>query len=813
MTDPALISRFRKERYLRQLSEDDFRDTIVRPLFLRLGFSDGRDLCGPNEAGKDTVFTEIDRFGVTTVVAVQTKKGNLNLGSNVSQNVVSAITQLKTSLETTVTLLAPKQHVRPHRAYLCASGKINDAARAHIMREVSSPNITFLDTTELIPQIDRHIPEVWLGISIDLIPYFNAIRQLVETGTTNGSAQSGISSTGVFSVAASDSKFVPLSLFRTVLKTKKSRGKITKTPSIEELPVASVIQRKERRILILGEPGTGKSTALLRLAYTIAQTVISDEGNHKIPILARCLDIYQHKPATLATFCDIASRNLTGRDCPKFSAADLVNGRVTVLLDSLDELPNDEARSQVLTLIEELLLSYPRVQVIATSRPYTYTEHLQQLQHYLEYRISPMSWKQAKRILKVVRSNDRLTESQSQELLRRLEKIHGVALNPLLVTVFAATTDVSKQDIPANITELFKKFTELMLGRWDEAKGLHQQYQAPLKDFVLTKLAYYMHSRDRTSLKRVEAEEIVRKELLERGHGGDAAALLQEVFERSGLFRIIEDNIEFRHLLLQEFFAGRGIESVEQIKEVISNEWWKRALIFYFGDNPQHIDLLLDSILKVSGILGDDLAVAATTVGLALQACYLSPVSKKLDVWRWVNSTLSDGMEAFIRSNPVTSRHPVVGFAHYYLYGRDSTALSNLSGNLDELVAWSKSERGQAGAGDPERRLFWLISGLIESGDIEAAGRLIANFHPRDLTLLLGLSLGAHFVEKIRPVGQREKQAARDILKRLESETMPLRSELTKELDSLLLEMRDGKPAVIDHEADPDSDDQAEVNG
>ena len=96
MTDPALISRFRKERYLRQLSEDDFRDTIVRPLFLRLGFSDGRDLCGPNEAGKDAVFTEVDRFGVTTIVAVQTKKGNLHLGSTASQNVISAITQLKT---------------------------------------------------------------------------------------------------------------------------------------------------------------------------------------------------------------------------------------------------------------------------------------------------------------------------------------------------------------------------------------------------------------------------------------------------------------------------------------------------------------------------------------------------------------------------------------------------------------------------------------------------------------------------------------------------------------------------------------------
>ena len=60
-------------------------------------------------------------------------------------------------------------------------------------------------------------------------------------------------------------------------------------------------------------------------------------------------------------------------------------------------------------------------------------------------------------------------------------------MNRLLVTVFVATTDYSRKDIPANITELFKKYTEMMLGRWDASKGLAQQYQAPLKDFVLPK--------------------------------------------------------------------------------------------------------------------------------------------------------------------------------------------------------------------------------------------------------------------------------------------------------------------------------------
>ena len=76
------ISRFKKDRYLLSLSEDDFRDKVVRPLFLRSGYSDGRDLCGPMEHGKDTVFSETDKLGLSSFTAVQTKKGNLNLSGN-----------------------------------------------------------------------------------------------------------------------------------------------------------------------------------------------------------------------------------------------------------------------------------------------------------------------------------------------------------------------------------------------------------------------------------------------------------------------------------------------------------------------------------------------------------------------------------------------------------------------------------------------------------------------------------------------------------------------------------------------------------
>ena len=135
------ISRFKKDRFLKSLTEDEFRDRAVRPLMLRSGYKDGRDLCGPNEHGKDALFSSIDQLGISTIIAVQTKRGNLNLAGTTQRNLVDVITQLKTSLETSLVLVATRQKCRPNRVILAASGRINDAARHHIVDSVQSPNI------------------------------------------------------------------------------------------------------------------------------------------------------------------------------------------------------------------------------------------------------------------------------------------------------------------------------------------------------------------------------------------------------------------------------------------------------------------------------------------------------------------------------------------------------------------------------------------------------------------------------------------------------------------------------------------------
>lgn len=791
------ISRFKKDRFLKSLTEDDFRDRAIRPLMLRSGYSDGRDLCGPSEHGKDSIFLSQDQLGLATIIALQTKKGNLNLAGTTQRNLLDAITQLKTALETPIVLLSKKQKCRPNRVILAASGKINDAARQYILDSTQNPNITFWDSEDLVPMLDQHLPELWLGIEADMLPYFNAIERQV-LGETVEYEHDGRD--GVLLGAADDKNFVALSLHWTTTKKRKVHGRIEEIPHFEELPLASIVNHKSRRVLILGEGGSGKSTGLKRVALELARRSLQEETALRIPILFKAVDISRSNPESLLSYADEITRAMSGSNKSCFTDKELSSGRVILLIDGFDEVSSDIDRSTILDLIDGFLITHPACQVVLASRPYRFVAELPGLKKYEEFRISPINWKQAEKIVHRVTEAKKVSQTQAREFLRKLEKIHGFELNPLLVTVFAATADYSKQDVPANITELFKKFTELMLGRWDEGKGLRQQYQSPLKDFVLTRLAFHMHSNRMVSIAREDATKIIEDELVRRGHYEDVANILDEIFQRSGIFRVMGNHFEFRHHLLQEFFAGRGISDPDTVHQLIHDDWWKRALVFYFGERADSISLLAASAKSASGLDPSRLIEAATTVGLALQACYLSPVEEKISVWKWVVEALELSQLPAIQAVDSDGKYPMSSFFHFYLYARDSVSLSNLRSHIDDIENWTKAGN-LTDTCTSENHMYWLVVGLIEAGDISTAEALVAKFHPTDLRLLTAIHLGCHLAKEIRPLPEVEKAAARRICDSLINKVTPHVLQIHKEMGSLLLEMRNGKVATLEDES------------
>ena len=638
---------------------------------------------------------------------------------------------------------------------------------------------------------------MWLGIDAEIAPYFKQLKKFLEESDENIAITEILPKEKQFHVAV-DEAFVMLHLHRTILKTKKQKGRFIQFPHFEQIPVNGILKKKERLILVLGEAGAGKSTCIKKLSHSLVKEGFNADSKDKIriPIILRASDISSRTQNSLVDICAAETQKLSKSSKPSFSSEDLIEGRLIIFIDALDEIEDEQTRISVLNLIEGFHKLNPNCLIVVTSREYAFVKQIDFLSQFETFRLSPINYRQAEQIITAIQKGKSLVIQESQEVLRRLEQVHGLVLNPLLVTVFAATSDFMRHDIPANITELFKKFTEMMLGRWDATKGLQQQYHAPLKDFILCKIAFEMHNEGLTIIDIDRFNILMKKELESRGHFPDFDQLREEILNRSGLFVRFGDNLQFRHLLLQEFFAGRGIPSHEYIKTAITNDWWRRAIVFYFGDNPSNSEALKMAINGLGSRSVKESFEGTLTIGLGLQACYLVELSDKFEIYTWVIESLAKaGCELLNEGQEPQNKFPLTAFLYYYLFSRDSVALSIIANRIEDLTRKLLADESQ-----PARdiRMFWLIVGLIESGSIGEAEPLIKNFKPSDSRLLLGIHLGCFLIQHLRVATKSQCAIAKRICDRLSDHVSHLRIQLLEEVKSELLEIREGKVATID---------------
>lgn len=778
-----------KEKYLSALSEDDFREKVVRRLFKRIGFLDGRDLCGPDEQGKDAVFFEEDKFGGRSLICVQTKKGSITLSSDSTKNLHDIRAQIRTALESPFRDVAGKQEFYASKVYLIASGAINEKARSWITSNIGSdPRISYLDRDDLIARIDMDFPDLWLNITSDIYPYLTSLARLVDDQGLVAPSHQGINGLRGY-YAASDSAFVDLRLIKSVSILKRQSGKLTEEFKFEEDGIAALLALRGERLLVLGDAGTGKSTLLTRAAYLMAREGAAGKSNYRVPVIVRAGDIANSDSPVVELMQDSIDK-IVGKPTCAFTSDDLETGRVVLLVDGLDEVSQGARRVSVVQAIERFYSTYPRCSVVLATRPYTSIEEIPGVRAFTRCRILPMSLERAEKML-VTFQKGAADSQYSKEILRRIDNIHGIELNPLLVTVFALTSEHNKRDIPANITELFSKFTELMLGRWDEAKGLAQQHQARIKEHLVSHFSYRLHLERRTRFSRAEFEAFSVDQLRALNYESDVSSLIEEIVERSGLLRGDRDDLEFRHHLIQEYFAGKGIPSVEHVKQIISDEWWRNAIVFHFGSNPDDVQSLLDVATSVSSDVGE----ACLTIGIALQTCYLSRLEDKIDVWKWVVEGLSCVTDRVLIEKE-DEKFPIIYFVTHYILARDAVALSGIE--REEVGAIDWAVRGNHFSADPELRRFWAFVGLSEIGRLDVLYEKIKESPIDNNYLNLALSLGCRLVEAVRSVDSEQKRLAKEISIRLRNKVSVLMHDFAKQYRSQLLEYRKGGIVALD---------------
>jgi hypothetical protein len=215
-----------------------------------------------------------------------------------------------------------------------------------------------------------------------------------------------------------------------------------------------------------------------------------------------------------------------------------------------------------------------------------------------------------------------------------------------------------------------------------------------------------------------------------------------------------------------------------------SDSWWRRPLVFHFGQRPESVDDLI-TLIRSSNALSEDLASeVALTAGLAVQACYLGLVSKKIDVWKLCAEELARATVK-LREQGESEKAPILVSIMQVLEAKDAVALSHLVDHHSDMVSWCTTHSDEALR---EKLLFWLVTALMEHGNIEPVLKVLREKAITDPLLLIGLDIQAHVFVSVRAADSATKALAEQVLKHTGKAVSHLRDKLLAELKSLTLE-------------------------
>ncbi|MEA3278293.1 MAG: SUMF1/EgtB/PvdO family nonheme iron enzyme [Pseudomonadota bacterium] len=402
----------------------------------------------------------------------------------------------------------------------------------------------------------------------------------------------------------------------------------TVTVSVEEALQANT------RLVVLGDPGSGKTTLLRYLTLPYArdlaektasvQDKLGTDEPHRLPILLPLRQVgaflkNAHEDGTEghAQLLQFLLRSLANEriELPAdFFDAWLMRGDAVLLLDGLDEVADPDLRRRVSRLVESFVRAYPDCRYLITSRIVGYTGPARLGESFATTTVREFTLEDVRSFLtnwhRLVavgqmgagESAEGYAAEQTRQLMEAIEgneRIRDLAINPLMLTVIAMVHR-DRVKLPDRRAELYAEAVGVLLGKWDEARGVKEPAVLPDRPFdtgdkrlMLQALALHMHEQ---AAKEIDAGEL--RETLKALFGeilGDAreAARAAERFagivrERTGLLVDRGEGIyAFSHLTFQEYLAALAVAARDDylgysLKRTV-DPWWREVILLEAG--------------------------------------------------------------------------------------------------------------------------------------------------------------------------------------------------------------------------------------
>jgi formylglycine-generating enzyme required for sulfatase activity len=410
-------------------------------------------------------------------------------------------------------------------------------------------------------------------------------------------------------------------------------------------------------VVLVGDPGAGKSTFLRRIAFAACETLLGKNALAAedllpkpcpFPMLIRAATLAEYirkrkavtgdypaeadAPAWLIHYLDHASRE-NNWDLDGDFFREKLAGACLLMLDGLDEVPDRIQRKAMARLVEKVARAHGTARVVATSRPPAYGGETV-IPGFVTIQIGPLEDKAVATFVenwcRALHGDGAKAAAHQAELLDAIgskPEIQEMARNPVMLTALAVLHWNNKR-LPDQRSELYQSVLEWLAAAREEKRT------TPAKQCLdlMQHLAYTMHTDPKG--KQAEVTRFTAAEILAprfRGTPEDeqhaaAESFLDEEETDSGILVSRGNTLRFWHLTFQEYLAAAALASRDADRpRLLFDERklyqpdWRETVLLLAGilckQGQERIDAFLAGILDG---LGNDasLAARARAVGL-----------------------------------------------------------------------------------------------------------------------------------------------------------------------------------------------------
>ncbi|MFI7409217.1 HEAT repeat domain-containing protein [Streptomyces sp. NPDC049627] len=287
------------------------------------------------------------------------------------------------------------------------------------------------------------------------------------------------------------------------------------------VPLLDVVtDPQSKRLVLLGDPGAGKSTlgrylALGLTSVTPPEPLAALTGWLPLVVELRKYAEAQWRDRTFEDFLDHLHR-MEHMSVPRgVLDACLRGGRVLLIFDGLDELFDPSVREEVSRRIVGFASHYENVRVLVTSRVIGYKGAVLDGAGFKHYMIQDLTEQQIGEFAKrwydtVCREDPALSERLCHRITAAVthsRPVRELAGNPLLLTILAVIG--RRQELPRDRQGVYKHAVSVLIARWDQ----ETKHLKPNQDIEALK---YLDDKDRYDLLRLLARR------MQDGEGGIA---------------------------------------------------------------------------------------------------------------------------------------------------------------------------------------------------------------------------------------------------------------------------------------------------